>query len=64
MTAVKISCDIVGRTVIKINSAVRFSIYSAVWSIIRPFGFLFIRPSGFGLMYKFVNWEVSYYQFK
>ena len=33
-------------------SAVRFSIYSAVWSIIRPSGFLFFRPSGFGRMYK------------
>ena len=26
-------------------SAIRFSIYSAVWSIIQPSGFLFIRPS-------------------
>ena len=31
----------------------QFSIYSAVLSIIQPFSFLFIRPSGFGLMDKF-----------
>ena len=36
------------------NSAVRFLINSAVWSIIRPFGFVFIRPSGFGRMDKYL----------
>ena len=34
--------------------AFRFSIYSAVWSKIQPFGFEFIRLFGFGCIYKFV----------
>ena len=35
------------------NSAIRLLINSVVWSIIRLFGFVFIRPSGFGRMDKF-----------
>ena len=38
-----------------LNSAVWFCIYSAVSSKIQPFGFLFIRPSGFGHLDKFVR---------
>ena len=34
--------------------ALRFSIYLAVRSEIWPSGFLFIQPSGFGLMDQFV----------
>ena len=37
-----------------LNSADRCLIYSAVWLNIRPSGFLFIQPSGFGRMDKFV----------
>ena len=35
------------------NSVLRFSIFSVLWSKIRSFGFLFIRSSGFGLPYQF-----------
>ena len=35
------------------NSAVQFLINSDVLSIIWPFGFVFIRPSGFGRMNKY-----------
>ena len=34
-------------------SAFQFSIYSALLSVFWPSGFLFIRPSGFGLIDQF-----------
>ena len=34
------------------NSVLRFSIYSVLWSKIQFFGFLFIQSSGFGLPYQ------------
>ena len=37
------------------NSAIRLLINSVVWSIIRLFGFVFIRPSGFGRMDKWTS---------
>ena len=40
-------------TIVNQYSAVRVLINLAVWSIIRPFGFVLIRPSGFGRMDKF-----------
>ena len=40
---------ILNYSALRSNSAFRFFIISALWSKIRPSGFLMIRPSGFGL---------------